>query len=234
MLKINSEKKRKRRIAIIAIITILFIGLVYVVFLTDFFKVKRIEVVGNKTVSEEEIKNAFNFSYIFWSVEEKRLPVTVREAKVIKSFLKREVLIETKEREPFALWCFNKEGIENCRWFDETGFIFMDSPLTKGAFIKSIRGDREVEIGNFVMEENLFKNLKEILDIFERNRISVLKFETGDLKNEELTAYVGNLPIFFSLREDPSFTEEALNTLKSKFSSLSYIDLRSEGKVFYK
>ncbi|MFA5172911.1 MAG: hypothetical protein WC435_00705 [Candidatus Paceibacterota bacterium] len=234
MLKINSERKRKKKIAILVLIAVFFVGLIYAVFFTNFFKVQKIKVAGNKIASEEEIKNAFGFSYIFWPAEEKELPITVKEAQVIKSFFKREVLIEIKEREPFALWCFLKEGIEDCRWFDKEGFVFMDSPLTKGVFIKSIKGDKEVEIGNFVMAEDLFKNLKEILNIFERSDISVSRFETGDLKNEELTAYVGTLPIFFSLRIDPKFTEKALETLKTKFSGLAYIDLRSENKVFYK
>jgi hypothetical protein len=234
MLKINSERKRKKKILILALFAVLFAGLIYAVFFTDFFKVRKIEVAGNKIASEEEIKNAFGFSYIFWPAEEKKLPIVVKEAQVIKSFFKREVLIETEEREPFALWCFQKEGMEKCRWFDETGFVFMDSPATKGAFIKSIKGDREVEIGNFVMAEDLFKNLKEILNIFKRSDVSVSRFETGDSKNEELTAYVGTLPIFFSLRIDPKFTEKALETLKPKFSGLVYIDLRSENKVFYK
>lgn len=234
MLKINSEKKKRKKAVFSSLFAIFVLFVLYFVFVSDFFKVKSVSVSGNKISSAEEIKKSFSFSFIFSPYKTSALPPEIREATVLKNFFSRDVVIEVKERTPFALWCFGGENSKTCRWFDETGFVFMNSPSTKGAFIKSVLSDREVKVGEYVFNETIFKNFKDILEIFDGINVSPSRFETGDSKNEELTAFVDNLPIFFNLRLNQEFTKEALISLKSKFSGLVYIDLRSENKAFYK
>ena len=237
MLRANPEKRKKKKTVLLAVFLVFLAIAVYFLFFSDFFKIKEVSVSGNKIASAEEIKNLFSYSYIFWPIKESgSLPPAVKEAKVLKNFLSRGLKIEVTEKKPYALWCFGETetGTGTCRWFDKDGFVFMNSPLTEGSFIKSIYGDRDVEIGEFIIAPELFKNLEEIFSILDRTGIEAGRFEISDIKQEEITAYAGNLPIFFSLRDNSAFTEKALNTLKPKFSSLSYIDLRSSGKAFYK
>jgi len=206
-------------------------GVIYLLFFTSIFEIKKVNMEGSYIFSEEEAKNLIGGAkYIFSSIELGEWPIEVKEVSYERSYLKREVLLKVEEREHYGMWCFS----EKCWWFDKQGVIFKEAPLTRGNFIKVIYGDREIRRGEKIVKEELFINLADILSILERVNLEVDRFEIEDIKNEEMIAYSKGVPIYFSLRINPIFTEKALNSLKEELGKISYVDLRSENRAFYK
>jgi len=229
------KNKKKERIILIVFFVIILAGASYLFFFTEIAKISKIEIKGSDYFKEEEAKELLGSpAYIFSPIEIGELPMEIKEANFKRNYFTRKISLEIKERSHYAMWCFDEGEIKNCKWFDEDGLIFTLAPFSQGNFIKVIFGDRKVEIGENILPENNFKNLKGIFDIMERNKFSIESYQIENSKNEEITAYISGTPIYLSLRINPEFIEKALNSLKDEIIRISYIDLRSENRAFYK
>lgn len=125
----------------------------------------------------------------------------------------------------------------DCLWFDHDGLLFARSPATAGVLVKSIYESegRNLTVGNKVLPEGELKTMFSIFEVLDAEGVGVVKYILPDLKFQEIHALItGGTTLYFSLRIDPSFVPEALQSLKPKLSGLKYADFRSENKVFYK
>jgi hypothetical protein len=156
------------------------------------------------------------------------------------------------EREPKYIWCgevpeallmevsiSKASGKEQCDFMDETGFIFDEAPFfSKEVFFK-FYGILPADFAKFILFKQIIENmgLKPVALYAENN---------------------GNMKIFLSTKSSTSMgpeiifnsdydfekiienlqtalaTEPLQSDFKNKYDSLSYIDLRSENKVYYK
>ena len=90
-------------------------------------------------------------------------------------------------------------------------------------------------MGDYILPDGTKEIVLKILQVFEITDIPVLRFQLESMENQELTAMTeGGVKIYFSLRFDPAFTVESLQSLKDQLPILEHIDFRSENKVFYK
>ena len=255
----------KNRFFWLGILILIIIGTaVYFITFASFFQIKEIQISGNEKVQKESLEN-----FIWENVSKKMLIFKTKSIllvnlqrieknilekfpKVSKIYLKRNlpdiIAINIQERKPLFLLCKNSDV---CFHLDKEGVIF--DPVRNGipnevdgtnkaeeSLIK-IRDARhqEVRLGEKVIEDDLLKNIKEIIsklkdgaEIFTKEII---------LSEEKITfKTVQNWEIYFNPEENISnqiqnlilvFNEEIPSESRE---NLDYIDLRLGNRVEYR
>lgn len=247
-MRYKKKQNRKKHRRVVILITSLILLLAYILFLSPIFKIRAVEVSGNREVSEEEIKNSFTYGNIFLVSENKikndlikKIP-KIGDLEIKKNLIKRIVKLIVKERGRLGITCQVKEEIENCFYVDKQGVIFEQAPQTSGSLILLIKdySQREYEIGKKIFEQ-------EIVDFISQAReglsseiglmisdFNILSFPAKDLK-----AITGEgWYIIFDLEGDIKSQLLALKAaliekIKDR-ESLEYVDLRIENRIYYK
>jgi hypothetical protein len=172
------------------------------------------------------------------------------------------LFVSLTERAPEYTWCGierSKEsnpttGDQKCYFLDEGGYIFDEAPYFSGEVYFEFYGTPEgidlVEakpLGLYFAKNN-FKQLVSLKNTligldFKPTALFVKEKEGEFLLSSSATPNV-NPKIFFNLSADYQKTEENLDAavsteplksaLKEKYSSLQYIDLRFDNRVYYK
>jgi len=230
-IKNNTNYSLRQKLILTGIIAVLFIG-IYIIFYTNLFRVQKVSVTGNHLTSESTIANLASTKYIFSSVKLAEAPLTVDNISISKKYWQRELQLEVKEREQYALWCVDN----NCWWFDRGGIAFLTSPLASGSLIFVTQTNIPAVLGQPVLSAKFLDNYLAILTIIKDLQLPLDYLEISNIKKEEVIAHLDNpaLDIYFSLRFSPEFTREAISSLRQDFSKLNYIDLRSANRAFYK
>ncbi len=249
--------KKTKRLMILAVI----LSLAYTVFFLDFFEVKKMEISGNLKLSIGEIED-FVFSEInrvktHPSIKgdmvlldsEQLKKALLKKFKIIKSVEIKKIFPDTlkisiAEKSIATVWCR-----VSCYWLDEEGVVF--EPLSKKrtgtAELKNItmvlddenlpakEGDKIVD-GNFLdFANSIRKALKDELAL-DFDNIKTPGVITGEIWVQTRQ----NWRILFNARGN---AEEEVRLLKQilkekitaeEMKKLEYIDLRINGKVFYK
>jgi len=259
----RQRKKRRRLLKFkicggVTIFLLLVIGAGYLIVYSSFFKIKNIEVSGNKYVSSEEIINQLkkisvgqskisNFlgsdNILVWKTDaqfiKNSLP-QIQDLKIEKDYWHRQIKIIVSEREKFGVWykiTNNQEPItNNCWWFDKNGVIFAEALQVEGQLINKVDdfSNRHLEIGDSILGEKPLSNLIKIFAVLEKADLGIksLKLERPELQEISTES---SPQIYFSLRIDPSFGLAAIESLKSTgLNKLEYIDLRVENRAYYK
>ncbi len=167
------------------------------------------------------------------------------------------LIIGIEEREAIGTWCQieymgenststnRTRKVKDCFNIDQEGVIFKESPLIHGKFVLNIyqgKGD-SVNVGNQVASPQIMNSILRIKSDLDKIKttddlsLSVADFEI--ISEEELRVKTNfGWEIYFN----PSYsTESQLKTLelvlseeiKENHSSLKYLDLRIQGRVYY-
>jgi hypothetical protein len=170
--QIEQEKKRpasKLKIGILAaVFLILVAGAVYLVVYSPVFRIKNIEITGNKEVDKDEIINVFKDiigrqsklltsvlktnNILLWGDNEnlyqevKSSIPKISEVSLKKDYFNRSIKISIKEREKFGVWCAGEaaatsseqSAVKDCFWFDNNGVIFAEAPTVEGNLINKV------------------------------------------------------------------------------------------------
>jgi len=213
-------------------------GTVYAVWFSDFFTISAIEVEGAVLVDREAVSGPVEGNILFWKppLTADEFPQLARvEAK--KDFINRTIKITVTERGKVLIWC--TETNENCFWTDENGFIFTTAPIPGGALVVDVIRDytnRELSIGENVLPDELFVNLKYALELFDNLDAPIKEIRIDDLKFKEATAVISGGPeVYFSLIFDSRFGEGVLESLMASqdWGLIRYVDLRVENRAYY-
>lgn len=235
---ITKNKRRRLKFYLTLFLLGVFLlagGAAYAFFYTDYLMFKTVKITGLVNVKEDEVLPQGKNIYFFQDVKVGH-PL-LASVEVEKDFFSRAVNIKVEERTPFAIWCWVSGGGDDCFWFDKEGIIFAPAPAGEGVLWKSVydSAPRQGKIGDNVLDDDLRENLFKIFSVIDSAGIPVLKFEVDSSFKQEIGALsLAGPKLLFSLRLDPGFTAEPLESLKDKFLSLEYVDFRSENKVFYK
>ena len=237
---------------------------VYMFFFSGCLEVKNISIVGNQELSSSDIQKSFDEylqgkflgivsknNLLF--VSQKRAADflennfrKIRSVNVSKKF-PDTVSINIDERKAVLVWCSG----ESCFLIDEEGIAYNNADFSSPEIIQNhlIRINdtsfRSVSIGEKVMESDYEKYVAGIKDAFKTIN---LKIGDGDdayvtpsnVSNEIDVKTEKGAQIYFSTQFS---LEDSIKTLKivlekeipeDKLKDVEYIDLRSEGKVFYK
>lgn len=251
--------KRKEQLSWMRYLILCFIflsagGMVYLLVFSDVFEILEIELRGEKIVSQnavleevrafarQEIFGVSRSSLLF--LQGDKLTNLLREKFprlkniVVGKEYPHKLSVQVKEREIVGVWC---DGNGGCFYFDEEGIAFEEAPFSRGSLILAVR-DFRGEIGRSGGEVITKENISLIgltSDLFARNintGISSFSF----LPRREIRAETSEgWQVYFNEKSDPELLVRAIEELFQKDKSVSldnleYIDLRTDGKAFYK
>ncbi len=198
-------------------------------------EVKSVSVKGAGEITAEAIIKLADIKYIFQTVKwNGTLPLEIEATEINKNYWTRKVVIDVRSREEYGQWC--NFGGRECYWFDRTGVTFKTAPAAGGKIVRVVTGPEEVKLGEKIMPERLFANLVKWLDVLEEVEVAAGRVEVGEETREEAVIRLGveEVPVYFSLRDEPAGVKRALEALRGDLGRLEYIDLRSPNRVYYK
>lgn len=162
----------------------------------------------------------------------------LKNLKIETDFWKRSVKISAEERRLWGVVC-DKNDL-SCFGLDENGVIFGKVPSISGSLILKISDTNERFFfsgqGIFSRSE-WFANLKQSIEIMNRNGLKVVSVEIGDLSLREWTARIAKgLDFYLSLNFLPENMDSVLKNLKKEIDigAAEYIDLRVPNRIYYK
>jgi|ETNmetMinimDraft_16_1059900.scaffolds.fasta_scaffold08142_2 hypothetical protein len=205
----SAHKKRKQlamRIgAFGALLLVIFTGLAWLSWLSN-FTIERVEVSGNTTVSEEEVRayvekrldggylsvfsraNVFLFQPRVIEVELLERFQKIKDIDVSRDSL-HSIVVEIDERKPYYLWCvapISPDTRETCFFLDINGLAFAPAPYFSGQVYFEFRkqlGDVTDPIGTYFLPEEEFKRIisfRNSMRVFELEPHAFVIDERGD------------------------------------------------------
>jgi len=171
-----------------------------------------------------------------------RIP-QLKSLAVSRDYFSRTVTITVAERDPLAIWCFTPQagagGDEQCYWFDETGLKFQRTYDTEGGAIEVVHdySQKPTPLGAPVLPERFLPNLVSIIGLVRSAHVDATGIALNDLDLEEVTvATVHGPSLYFSLRFPADDYLQTIQGLMNQpnWSTLAYVDCRTENRVYYK
>ncbi len=253
---------RRRRDFILKIISIVFLtitvvaGLTYLLFFSRMFDVREVGFNGLDTVSSDVFRtkidenlnqkilkylprrnniffvNTSNFQKEFAS----EYPV-FRSVNIQRRFL-HGLVLNFSERKPVGVWCFKENGsaplTTSCSYFDNDKILWGQPAKSSGFIFLTIEDNRQTD-------------KRQIDDEFFKSIMEVAKNMSGEIKNiiipansfNEFRVYTADYYIIFTTDSDIQNQLDVLKIfMKDKDSNPDfhpqYIDLRIDGRVYYK
>ncbi|PJE58160.1 MAG: hypothetical protein COU81_02210 [Candidatus Portnoybacteria bacterium CG10_big_fil_rev_8_21_14_0_10_36_7] len=256
------ELVKNKIIIYIVLTSIILGGLVYLFVCSDVFKIREFEVSGaRENINNSVLSIAKDYSVEkvakligrdnFWFFSFNQLkgklfdkyPV-LENVKVGHSGL-HKVTIELQEKSPVALYCQvikNLGNISRCFFLDKKGIAYLSAPEIEGGKLPILKrnSDGEIKIGSSVIDPTIFQKVNDVLNTLEANLPEVEAKEFILTNNLELELRTNEAwVVYFDITRD--LKQQVLNLkqllieqIKDKRASISYIDLRIEGRVYYK
>lgn len=231
------------------------LGGLWVVFRSNLFVLKNIEIRGNAYVSQDEIisglqKNIFNNSKVKYALGMQNILSWPGEFKggdlsfiprikniiVDKNYFSKTVVLNVEERTPAGTWCRIGETGKNCFWFDDSGFIFDKAPDTEGNIVRTTDDyyQKNIGVNSFILPQDHIKNYFSIIQALDDSGVSVKEIRLENLDLEEMKVLTYGPVIYFSLRYPSDNAAQVIRSLGSKLNTLQYIDFRTENRAYYK
>lgn len=230
---------------------IILLTLFALIFLSPFFKIKKIEVKAKEEKFQKEIEvfaqrylgqNFFLLSSQISKTILEKFPIISQC--MIKKIFPDKLIIKIKKREPLALFCqIENEETETCFFLDKEGIVFKKALANQNNSLLKIKKtvkSSSAYLGEKVLQEEKLSRFLEIEKFFQNNlKISL---ESLHLENEEkMTAKTEQgWEVYFHLQKDLKKQLRNLNLLLErkipfkKRKDLEYIDLRFGNRVYYK
>jgi len=249
------RRKRLRRYWKISLIGISVVVLVYAAsFWSKHPSVEIIKIVvrGNKYVEteyiEDVVKKYLDGKLLFIFNRDNHLLLSkssiangleellpVKEIR-IKMHNIHTIELDVIEHKPWGLYC-----VEECYYVNKEGLIFFPAP--QYVLEDLVRLDAILEgdvLGQIFVKSELFDRLTQMVDLLLKIDVEVSKISTEDFKTFHLSTKNGPY-LLVDNRDSPI---EIVNNLKTtleqesihdvQFQNLEYVDLRFEGKAYYK
>lgn len=229
---------------------------------SPFFKVKEIAVKGNRHIAAAaliETSRDFlmtnNFLFLkndninFISVKDIGQKLQNEFYRIDSISVKKnypdKLVLDVKEREAAEILCDGDETASDyfdCFLVDRNGLAFERAADSKGFLILRILDKRggEIEIGKKVLNPELIQFTEKITGNFKnfiKYNIKLLVLEHP--AQREITVLVDDWKIIFDVSGDPDkqllvLKEVLEKEVKENIGKLDYIDLRVEGRAYYK
>jgi hypothetical protein len=213
-------------------------GAVYLIWFSPLFKIQSLEVKGATAEEEALLRQTTVDNILFWRspLAPSKFP-EIAKLNIKKDFIHHKITLEVIRREKAIIWCLEKSN--QCFWADNSGFIFSAAPTPTGSLLVRVikdGSDRDLKIGDEVLPASWFVNLQSIFALLDELNLSIDEIRLENLNYRELKVKTVNGPdLYFSLLFDPHSAKEAIRSLaaSNQWSSLRYLDLRVENKLYY-
>jgi len=250
-------------ISLVIILVLILSGvLIYLLFFTSSIKLTEINLNGLKSVKAEEIfvisdsiknevalgitsfKPRNNILFFDTSLLKSRIlsefPV-VQKVNISKEF-PHKINIEIKERVPIGTWCSVDTGSTSltmgCHYFDQEGVLWGNALRSSGSLLLNIDDlrmlDKKPQMLNQDILEPIQKTVRDLDTVgIKIKKVSIPAEAVGDFQVDTVTGYY----IVFNNDTDISGQVKILKILldeKGAEFKPAYLDLRIDGRVYYK
>ncbi len=231
----------------IILILLLTSSLFYILFFSNIFKIKNIEIDENilNSNAEEYIKKNIQGNIFLFSVKNFKNSFQFRfpefsKIEIKKRYFDGTILLQLIKEKEIGIWC---EKDIRCFYFNSEGYIFKEAPKNvSGSALIIIRDYPSKVVETLVLPYKVLdKKLLDFISIIfgilkEFNMIAVFSINRD---NFEIIAETKNYPkIIFNLIKISEYEKNTirkiLQSLRDKFPELEYIDLRILDRVYYK
>lgn len=238
-------------------------GVAWIIMRSPLFHINHVVVQGNATVPSDAIVSLVEASTMprsgAWSLKPffgygnilvwpSHVPSStlswlpeLATLEVGKDYFSHTITITVTERQPFVIWCYmpKANGDEQCFWMDDEGTLFARAYDTEGSAIFSVHDyyDKPLGLNSKVLPDQFVGNFISIMNVLKSTRVNVSSITLSDLSLQEITVGTMNGPsLYFSLRFPADNYGQVIQSIMSQsdWSRLSYIDCRTENRVYYK
>ena len=144
-------------------------------------------------------------------------------------------IIRVMKREVEGIYC---AGGTACYVFDREGIVFGAAQTVVGTVIVKIedQSDFKPVLNAPLLAAEPWNNLSRIITAVKNNELDADSIILNRADEEATVILPEGVPVYFSVAFDPQAHIDALPELRKKisFAELQYLDMRVEGKVFYK
>lgn len=255
----NLARQQRRRFfliisGVLVLILALVSSLIYLLFFAPSMKLTETNLSGLKSVKSEEVftiidsiknetplgiksfKPRNNIFFFDTSLLKSRIlsefPV-VQEVNISKEF-PHKINIEITERTPIGTWC----AVDNCHYFDQEGVFWGNALRSSGSLLLNIDDLRILDEQPRMLSKDILGPIqKAVLDLdtvgIKIKKVGIPAEAIGDFRIDTVTGYY----ILFNNDTDISGQVKILKILldeKGKEFKPEYLDLRIDGRVYYK
>lgn len=232
------------------------VGFLWMVYYAAFLRVSSITIEGTERTPEESVYRALFAStprswfqgslgpdhIFYWSLsgehpDARRIMAELSSVTFETGWFERAVRIRVEERQPFGIWCPHEDA---CAVFDKEGITFASAPRTFGTLLLKIDGETGLLP---VVGEPLFRNpewLPRIIETLDALRKAELPAKAVRVRAIALREWEAVTPsgtrLLFSFDFVPPQLAAVLLDFgnKEKLNTLSYVDFRVPGRMYYK
>lgn len=255
----NLARQQRRRFfliitGVLILILALICSLIYFLFFSLSMKLTEINLSGLKSVKSEEVftiidsiknetplgiksfKPKNNILFFDTNLLKSRIlsafPV-IQEVNILKEF-PHKIDIEITERTPIGTWCL----AISCRYFDQEGVLWGNALHSSGSLLLSVDDLRILGEQPHMLSPDIFEPIqKAVLDLdvvgIKIKKVSIPVEAIGDFRIDTTAGYY----ILFNNDTDISGQAKILKILldeKGEEFKPEYLDLRIDGRVYYK
>jgi len=255
----NLAQKKRRHFfiwlsAVLTVLVLLSGFIFYALFYSGWMDITSISINGLKTLTadqvlpgissaiEEEILPILHIKYqknaFFFNPERIRADIlsqfqVIKEVSVIKNY-PHSISINITERTPIGTWCFT----DGCSYFDDEGALWGKALKSSGSLLLTVEDNRVYAGQQKAIDKDFFENIKKAVaglgDLnIKISKVVILADSITDFQIYTVRGYY----IIFTVESDIAKQIEVLKIFlneKGQNFRAGYIDLRIEGRVYYK
>ena len=177
----------------------------------------------------------------------------IASARVTRTFRPFALVISIEERNLFAFWCQGKNSdavpgnfltysIGQCFILDKNGIVFDGAPPSQGALVLTLVEFRDQipHLGDLLVDAGVLGKLEQLRQDVKReanvNMVRMVLVSVRELRGETAEGWVMLFDPSVDLDQQIQALRETLvqKLTPDKRKGLSYIDVRTPGRVFYK
>lgn len=227
-----------------------------------FMKINEIIVSGTRMVSPENIIEFIksedshrggllgfifpkNHRFSFKNNEElsqliqKRFP-RIEKTVITRNYKNRAISITVTERREVITWCIVANDKRHCFWLNNEGIVIGKALDSRGTLIPVVtdKTNETVFLGRRLIDAEKLKNLMKATEIFSGFNWALKEIIINDVLLTDATIIINSgQKIFINLLRSPEIEGRPVLdeiVFSGKWPRVEYIDLRVEGKGFYK
>lgn len=232
-------------------------SLIYFLIFSYFFRIREVVVVGNSYIASSSIVDEFwnivseKYFYLFRNDNINILRRAELKQKLMDKFsridsmdIKKDypdkIIVNIKEKEAVEILCPGQ--LAKCFYIDKNGIAFDEAVNTEGFLIIKILDNRgyNVELNKRALYPEFINFVGKIKDNFrDATDSSIKSFILVHPSQREVTVLADNYKVIFDVSVDTAkqlmvLKETMMKEIKDQKNKLDYIDLRVEGRAYYK